>query len=288
MKSNYLLKVMCPWQLITLCLFSAVIITGCGSGSSTTAGVGSGGTGTLAKISGTVADGYLVNATVFLDKNGNYQLDAAEPFTATDANGSYTLEIDSTAVGIYPIVAHAIKAVTIDKDNGQPLTSSYVLSLPKNSVHGTVSNFISPLTSQIREMMETGVYTSLQHASDSLSNKLGLTAGTDIMGDYIHANNTSIHAVAQNMATVMGNQMDLVLGTNGSTITVDVNRYRGMMGTIYNDMSSSWCQYPQSGMSNFSNSMTTMLSGMSTTPTGQPYWDMSTAYWNMTGGMMGR
>lgn len=108
------------------------------------------------------------------------------------------------------------------------------------------------------------------------------------MGDYIHSNNTSIHAVAQNMATVMGDQMDLVLGTNGSTITVDVNRYRGMMGTIYNDMSSSWCQYPQSGMSNFSNSMTTMLSGMSTTPTGQPYWDMSTAYWNMTGGFMGR
>lgn len=288
MKSNYLLKLMSTWRLIAVCIIGAAVITGCGSSSSTTAGVGSGGTGTLAKISGTVADGYLVNATVFLDKNGNYQLDAGEPFTTTDANGSYTLEIDSTAVGIYPIVAHAIKAVTIDKDNGQPLTSSYVLSLPKNSVHGTVSNFISPLTSQIREMLETGEYSSLQHASDTLSNKLGLSAGTDIMGDYIRANNTSIHAVARNMATVMGDQMDLVLGTNGSATTVDVNRYRGMMGNIYNDMSSSWCQYPQSGMSNFSTSMTAMLSGMSTTPTGQPYWDMSTAYSNMTGGMIGR
>lgn len=273
------------FKLIAACLASVALIAGCGTDSSSTAGVGSGGTGTLAKtISGTVADGYLANATVFLDKNGNYQVDAGEPSTTTDSNGSFTLNIDSADAGKYPIVAQAIKDITIDKDTNQPLTSSYVLSLPKDSVSGAVSNFISPLTAQIREMMETGEYTSLQHASDTLRNKLGLPAGTDMMGDYIYSNNTSLHAVARNMATVMGDQMDLVLGTNGSTITVDVNRYRGMMGTIYNDLSSSWCQYPQSGMSNFSNSMTTMLSGTPTTPTGQPYWNMSTAYWNMTMG----
>lgn len=277
------------FKMIATCLVSA-FIAGCGTDGSTTAGVGSGGTGSsvAALISGTVADGYLVNATVFLDKNGNYQSDAGEPSTATDAHGSYTLGIDAADVGKYPLVAHAIKAITIDNDNNQPLTSSYVLSLPKDSVRGTVGNFISPLTSQIREMMETGEYTSLQHAADRLSTKLGLPAGTDVMGDYIRADNTSIHAVAQNMATVMGNQMDMVLGMSGPVITVDVNRYRGMMGTMYNDLSSSWCQYPKSSISSFSNSLTTMLSGTPTTPMGQPYWDMSTAYWNMTGGMMGR
>lgn len=40
---------------------------------------------------GTVIDGYLSGATVFIDVNGNGQLDAGEPNTTTDAQGNYTL-----------------------------------------------------------------------------------------------------------------------------------------------------------------------------------------------------
>jgi hypothetical protein len=287
MKTHYLLKFKHSWRLISVCLLSASLITGCGSGGlDTNAGVGSGGTGVLAKaVTGTVADGYLVNTTVFLDKNGNYQLDAGEPSAVTDANGAYTLKIDPTDVSKYPIVALAIKGITLDKDTNQAIANSYVLSLPKDSVTGTVSNFISPMSSQIRELMETGAYASLQQASDALSSKLGLPAGTDMMGDYIQANNTSIHTAAQNMSTLMGNQMVQIMGMNGSNITVDVNRYRGMMGLMFNNMSSSWWQSSQSGMGTFSSTMTTMLSNTPTTPAGQPYWNMSTAYSNMTGGI---
>lgn len=275
------------WRLIFVCLLTASIITGCGSsGTDTTAGVGSGGTGVLAKaVTGTVADGYLVNATVFLDKNGNYQLDASEPSTTTDSNGAYTLNIDPADVGRHPIVVLAIKGITLDKDTNQTIANSYVLSLSKESVTGTVSNFISPMSSQIRELMETGAYASLQQAADALSSKLGLPIGTDMMGDYLLSSNTSIHTAAQNMSTLMGNQMEQIMGMNGSTITVDVNRYRGMMGLMFNNMSSSWCQSSQLSMGTFSNTMTTMLANTPTTPVGQPYWNMSTAYSNMTGGM---
>lgn len=280
MKNCMLLK------LITTCLASVVFIAGCGSGGSTTAGVGTGGTGSVALvISGSVADGYLVNAPVFLDRNGNYQLDAGEPFSATDVNGAYTLDVVTADLGRYPIVAMAIKGVTIDKDSNQAVANSYVLSMPKESVSGTVNNFISPLSAMVRELMETGEYASLQQASLALSNRLGQAAVTDLTGDYILANNTALHAVAQNMTALMGDQVGLVLGTNGSTITVDVNRYRGMMGLMFINMSPGWCQYPQSGMPNFSNTMTTMMSGMPVTPVGQPYWNMSSAYLNMMGVM---
>jgi 2',3'-cyclic-nucleotide 2'-phosphodiesterase (5'-nucleotidase family) len=40
---------------------------------------------------GTVIDGYLSGATVFIDVNDNGQLDAGEPNTTTDAQGNYTL-----------------------------------------------------------------------------------------------------------------------------------------------------------------------------------------------------
>ena len=66
--------------ILSTVLVVAGIISGCS---------GSGSTGTsTTSVTGKVADGYLVNATVFLDKNSNYQLDQGEPFTTTDQNGA--------------------------------------------------------------------------------------------------------------------------------------------------------------------------------------------------------
>ena len=268
------------WRsVIALALFVA-LIAGCG-------GVGTGGTGIFASsLSGKVADGYLVNATVFLDKNGNYQLDAGEPSTTTDANGSYTLNVDPADVGKYPIVVLAIKGITIDKDTNQTLASSYVLSMPKDSVSGMAnSNFISPLTSLVREMMETDKYATMQQAMDALNTQMALPAGTDVMADYLAANNTAMHTAAQNIATLMGNQMGQILGTNGTTITVDVNRYRGMMGTIFSNISSMMGSNAQTGMSNLSNTMTTALSNTPPMSVGQPFKNMSTTFRGMMGGI---
>lgn len=266
------------WQSVITCVLFVAILAGCG-------GVGTGGTGSFTAISGKVADGYLVNATVFMDKNGNYQLDAGEPFATTKDDGSYTLNVDPADVGKYPIVALAIKGVTIDKDTNQTIANSYLLSMPKESVSGTVSsNFISPVTSQLRELMETGIYTTMPQAKEALRTKMGLSAGTDVTADYIAAGNTGMHTAAQNIATLMGNQMGQVLGTSGSTVTVDVNRYRGMMGTIFSNMTSVMGSNAQAGMSDLNNTMTTVLPTMPSTIMGQPYQNMSTSF----RGMMGR
>lgn len=277
--------------LAVLCIISAGIIAGCGgSGGSTSASATTPGS-TTTSISGKVADGYLVGATVFLDKNKNYQLDAGEPSAITDSNGAYTLTIDPADVGKFPIVAIATQGVTIDMDYpNTPVTSSYVLSMHAGAVtpttggvSGTVSNFISPMSSQLREMMETGNYATMQDAMSALRTKLGLSAEIGMMDDYIAANNTTMHTAAQNMAGLMGSQMALVLSTNGSTTTVDVNRYRGMMGTIFSNIPSIMGSGPntQTAMTNLSGNMMTNLPNI--TP-GQPFRNMSTAF---RGGMMG-
>ena len=255
------------------------LIAGCGGGGSTPA--------TSATVSGAVADGYLVGATVFLDKDGNYRLDAGEPTTTTDANGAYTLIVDPADVGNYPIVAMAIKGVTIDKDSNLPVQNSYILSMPKESVSGTVSsNFISPMSTQIRELMATDKYT-MQQAMDQLRAQLGLPVGVNMMADYMtypnDANYRDMHIAAQNMASLMGSQMTQVLSTSGSTTTVDVNRYRGMMGTIFSNMSSirGSNSNSQSAMSNL---MGTMMADLQNMTPGQPFRNMSTSF---RGGMMG-
>jgi len=257
---------------------AAGLIAGCGGGGSTPA--------TSSTVSGTVADGYLVGATVFLDKDGNYRLDAGEPSATTDANGAYTLTVDPADVGKYPIVAMALKGVTIDMDTpNQFVQNSYILSMPKDSVSGTVSsNFISPMSTQIRELMGTGTYT-MQQAMDEVSARLGLPVGTNMLADYLtdpnNANYQVMHTAAQNMAGLMGSQMGQVLSTEGSTTTVDVNRYRGMMGMIFSNISSVKGSGPSPAMSTLMGNMTANLPGITA---GQPYRNMSTSF---RGGMMG-
>jgi hypothetical protein len=252
------------------------LVAGCG-GSSTTPSNSS-----TSAITGKVADGYLVGASVFLDKNGNYQLDTGEPSTTTDGNGAYTLTVDAADVGRYHIVALAIQGVTVDKDTNQAVANSYLLSLPKYSVSGTVSsNFISPMSSQLREMMETGNYATIQQAMEDLRVKLGMPAGTNMAADYISGGNQRMHSAAQNMATLMGGQMPQVFGTHSSATSVDVNRYRGMMGAIFSNISSIRGTNAQTSMTDL---MSTITSQVGNIEPGQPFRNMSTSF---RGGMMG-
>ncbi|MDD2541518.1 MAG: fibronectin type III domain-containing protein [Desulfuromonadaceae bacterium] len=268
-------------MLAVLTIVSAGLVAGCGGSgtNSPTAATGS----STSSVTGKVADGYLVNATVFMDKNGNYQLDPGEPSAITDQNGAYAMTVDAADVGKYPIVAIATKGMTIDKDTGLAIPNSYVLSMPATAVSGAVSgsNFISPMSSQLREMMETGKYATMQEAMSDLSTKLGMPAGTNMLTDYMVSNNTAMHTAAQNMASLMGSQMSQVLSTSGTSTTVDVNRYRGMMGTIFSNISSITGPNAQSAMSSLMSSMTTNLTNITV---GQPFRNMSTAF---RGGMMG-
>lgn len=221
-------------QIITFAAALTVgLIAGCGSGSSTPA--------VSAAVSGKVADGYLVGATVFLDKNSNYQLDAAEPKTVTDANGAYTLNVDPADVGKYPIVAMAIQGQTIDKDTDQTVSNSYILSMPATAISGTVSNnFISPMSTLLREKMDANPGMTLNDAMIQLRNQMNLSSGMNVMADYVAGSQSgtdaaqyqTMHATAQQMAGVMAGQAALVM--NGSA--VNQNRYRNMMGTINSNM----------------------------------------------------
>lgn len=221
-------------------LLAAGIIGGC-SGGGTSGGDSTG--ANKSAVSGTVADGYLKNATVFLDKNNNYILDDGEPNTVTDAAGAYTLNIDAADVGKYPIVVLAIAGTTVDLDTpGTPVAKSYVLSMhgvsvtggSSGTITGTVSNFISPISTQIREMIESGKYATVQEAAEALRAQMGLTASSRMTDDYIKNRDGDMHSAAQNMASVMGSEMGRVMSGG----KVDIAGYRGMMGSIFQNISS--------------------------------------------------
>jgi hypothetical protein len=268
--------------VIITAVLAVGLITGCGGGSSTPA--------TSTPVSGAIADGYLVGATVFLDKNANYQPDSGEPTATTDSNGAYTLNIDPADVGKYPIVAMAIKGQTVDKDTNQAVTNSYILSLPATAVSGTVnSNFISPMSTLVREKMAANPGMTMNDAMTQLRNQMNMPAGIDMMADYVAGSQSgtnaaryqTMHATAQQMAGLMAGQAPLVMNGSG----VNMNRYRGMMATINSNMPAITANATNGqGMNStfMSSMMTNMQTQLGTMPMTGGFTNYSGMFRNMT------
>lgn len=276
---------------VVLC---AGIITGCS---------GSGGDQMMSgstSVTGKVADGYLANAVVFLDKNGNYQLDAGEPNMITDPTGSFTLTIDQADLGRYPIVALAVKDQTIDMDApGVTLGNSYVLSMHalsitqdlSGTVTGTVSNFISPISTLIRETLEANPAMTVAEAMTQVRNQLNLPPAINMQRDYVFGSMSGahkpefqkMHRVAQDMAGLMGQQAGLVMSGRNLQITP----YRQMMGQIGDNL-------PQivsgTDMTALRDRMASAIMTMPSEPLSNlPLFSTYTSqrsFWNLSSGMM--
>jgi hypothetical protein len=114
---------------------------------------------------GVVSDGYIAGGTVFIDVNGNGVLDAGEPQTTTNANGSYSFA--SNAVG--PIVAFGGTNI----DTGLP--NLVKLTAPVGST------VVNPLTTIVQSLVATGV--PADQATAQVAIALGLPPTTNL-GSY--------------------------------------------------------------------------------------------------------
>jgi hypothetical protein len=193
------------------------------------AGCSGGGGSTPAAVSGVVADGYLVNAVVFQDRNGNYQWDEGEPKAVTGPGGAYSLQVAPQDVAKYPVVVSVVAGQTIDEDTGQPVTTSYVLSAPPQ-----FPQVVTPFSSLLREKLANGSYSSVQQAVDELKTQLNMP-NADILADYVKLGQSNpqsqyakMHRVAQAMAGIMGRH----LGSAG----MSANGYKYIMGQINTDL----------------------------------------------------
>ncbi|HEY5973660.1 MAG TPA: hypothetical protein VIU41_02865 [Geobacteraceae bacterium] len=244
-------------NILVVTLVLAGTIAGCGGGGSSSSSAPS-----TTTISGTVADGYLAGAEVFLDKNGTYQWDGVEPRTITDANGAYSMTVSAADAANYPMVARVIAGTTIDKDTNTVVTNSYVMSAPAGA-----AGFISPMSTLIREKMAANPSMTLADAMTQLRNQMNLPAGMNMMADYVAGSQSganaaqyqAMHTMAQQMAGLMAGEAGLVMSGSG----VNVNRYRSMMGTINSNMSGIAANV-MNGLGMNSTFMTSMMSSMQT------------------------
>jgi len=176
---------------------SAIIfLIGCGGSSSSS----NSGNDNISKttINGKVADGYLINAKVCLDKNENYVCDSDEPSSYTKSDGSYSLEVESGDENKYPVIVEVGKDA-IDTDTNENVSDEFLLFAPAGKYQ-----FISPYTTLIKTQMDLNPQFSIDDAENVIKTKLGMPSA-DLFANYLKDNSYTsevLHKVAKNLTSL--------------------------------------------------------------------------------------
>ncbi len=140
-------------KIITLCsaITIATIFSACGGGGASTKKINNNTpknktTSTeKTQIVGRVMDGYIKDATVFLDLNKNLELDADEPKTKTNDLGQFTLELSKEETESIDRTHRIISLPDgIDHDTNLPFKTSLSLVPTKKMIENTV--YLTPLS----------------------------------------------------------------------------------------------------------------------------------------------
>ncbi|MFV0574771.1 MAG: hypothetical protein ACK5NC_05065 [Vibrio sp.] len=133
-------------------------------------------------------DGYLQNADIWLDVNGNQQHDQGEPLLKTDDEGEATL--DTTGIDNpeqYSVMVQAIAGETIDTDNlGTHISKDFVLIAPPSSADEVA---VTPLTTLVHmkylEKLNGGSdpTQALAEAKTETASELGVDESS-LLGDF--------------------------------------------------------------------------------------------------------
>ena len=165
---------------VVLSLGTAVILglTGCSSssdGGNSNNGGNAGSAVTSTTTSGTASDGYIKEAVVCLDMNLNNKCDNnvtyKEPFTVTDVNGSYSLEVSAADKAKAATNAPLLLVGGTDIDTNSKLTGTFKAPFDPTAVTTTVQ--ITPLSTLVSAMIDKNV--SVATAYKQVAKALGLS-----------------------------------------------------------------------------------------------------------------
>lgn len=179
---------------------SAVVLAGCGGDENSSDGSNTASSYTIKAI-----DGYLVNANVYADTNGDGHCETNTPITTTGAGGAATLDI---ALQGSIICIEAVKNQTIDEERGL-VGSTYSIAAPPNST--VVTPITDLVVAKALDSMQNGETFDevLDQARNDVVTKLTQVNNTngdavfteeDLFSDYISAGNNHLEVIGETLA----------------------------------------------------------------------------------------
>ncbi|WP_299013088.1 hypothetical protein [uncultured Photobacterium sp.] len=143
----------------------------------------------------TAIDGYLKNAQVWLDLDGDFQLDEGEPSAITGDGGK--ADLDVTGINnpkSYPVIVRSIKGKTLDEDTGNTVAADYVMSAPAGEQH------VTPLSTLVHVRLETNSSLDKEQAIAEVASELGID-DKEVLGDFIEEKNSEAAFGARNLVS---------------------------------------------------------------------------------------
>ena len=143
-------------------------------------------------LKATAIDGYLRNALVWLDVNGNNQPDSDEPQTRSGEGGQAVLDVkDIKNPNAYRLLVRAIAGETTDETRGA-ITRSFILSAPPGITA------VTPLSTLVDQKMQKEPSLDREAAMAAIAADLGLQAD-QLLGDFIASNDVEVQIYAVNL-----------------------------------------------------------------------------------------
>jgi len=223
--------------VVALGLSSSLALVSCGSG-------GDEDTGQVAAPSifytVKVIDGYLKNAQVWLDIDGDMQLGSNEPSVLSGGGGVAKLDVTNIVnPEQYSTYAKIIFGQTIDEDSG-PVTKSYIMSAPPGEMEITpLSTLVDIAIEQNTDGSETAEQLDfvIQAAIAKVANDFGIQE-SDVLSDYIASGSGSSAYVAENIVNSQilpddENEFIVIAGNaDGGTFNKQVAAASGMIKAV--------------------------------------------------------
>lgn len=158
--------------------------------------------------SGTVIDGYLQNAIVCVDVNGNKECDATEARNNTNLNGHFSVATLTSAPLVVAVTPGQTTDSLVSGQQGSAVTQDFFLTAPLSS------STVTPLTTLVQVGVEQGYYANFAAGSTAVAAALNVPAGTDLANyDYLSAGDARVavaativtHAIASAIANIQAN-----------------------------------------------------------------------------------
>jgi len=227
--------------VVALGLSSSIALVGCGSGGDENTGQVAAPAVPSVFYTVKVIDGYLKNAQVWLDIDGDMQLDSNEPSVLSGDGGIAELDVTNIVnPEQYSTYAKVIFGQTIDEDSG-PVASDYMMSAPPGETEITpLSTLVDIYIEQNTDGTESvEVLAAIKQAGIAkVAYDFGIQE-SDVLSDYIANTSASTAFVAENIANSQilpddENEFIVVIadGSDDATFNKQVAAASGMIKAV--------------------------------------------------------